>query len=134
MPCRARAAASLTVLAIAALAAGCSGDAFNFPWQDTATAPEREAADPATRDGGMTREQAIRTCLRSARAQVDRDRRVDRTVYESSTTGTAAGATAVQQRIDQSGYQRRLDELTARCMRRKGFDPDRETGESSDGS
>lgn len=133
MPRRARAAARLSVLALAATAAGCSGDAFNFPWQDTAAAPEREAPAPAERDSRMSREEAIRTCLRSARAQVDRDRRVDRTLDDSATS-TGAGAAAVQHRIDESGYRRRLDELTARCMRRKGFDPDRETGESSNGS
>ncbi|SDG07328.1 hypothetical protein SAMN05216241_10543 [Limimonas halophila] len=113
------------------LLAGCGTDAFDiqFPWSE-AGEPETERFEQAGVDD-EARQADLEACVDSARAQIARDQRIDRST-ELGTTGTtsASGQTVeLRQRMEDFGYEQRLNRLIADCMQRKGYTVTEAAGE-----
>ena len=111
----------LGVVAVALLLASCSETSlFNFPDRDTDT---RKSG--AWVKEGVTveqRQQDIRDCYAMARAQVERDRRIDQNIDAGrSSTGSAQATENLMQSMDSYGYEQRKARLYTRCMQDKGY-------------
>lgn len=107
----------------ALLLAGCGPDAFDirWPWSD----PGQPASQRFEQTGvdAQTRRADRRACVQSARAQIERDQRIDATTeLGSGDSSTASGDEArLRQRMEDFGYEQRLNRLIAACMKRKGY-------------
>jgi len=115
----------------ALLLAGCGPDAFDISW------PWSDAGDPAAQRfeqqgvDSQTRHADRRACVQSARAQIERDQRIDATTeLGSGVSSTASGGEArLRQRMEEFGYEQRLNRLIAECMQRKGYTASNDTAE-----
>lgn len=113
------------------LLAGCGSDAFDFqfPWSDTGEPAEGRFEQAGVDD--EDRQADRRACVESARAQVERDRRIDQST-EMGTADTTAGADPsadLRQRMEDYGYDQRLNRLIGACMQRKGYTVTEDAGE-----
>jgi hypothetical protein len=113
------------------LLAGCGTDAMDIqlPWSD-AGQPETERFEQAGVDA-EARQADLEACVDSARAQVERDQRIDEST-ELGTTGTTSASgqtTELRQRMEAFGYEQRLNRLIADCMERKGYTVTEAAGE-----
>ena len=107
----------------ALLLAGCGPDAFDVRW------PWSDAGEPASQRfeqtgvDAQTRRTDRRACVESARAQIERDQRIDASTERGTgDTVTASGGEArLRQRMEEFGYEQRLNRLIAECMKRKGY-------------
>ncbi len=120
-------------LALAAFVlAGCETAAFDFPWQRERVerapapglaappAPEAWAADNDV--DAEERERAVAECHAMARAQVERDMRVDESIRGGLAREDATDYQQWRERVDSYGYRERQRELFERCMRERGFE------------
>jgi hypothetical protein len=117
---------SLPAAALALLLAGCSGNAgdpFNFGpvFSSPAGPPEqgvwlKPGASPAQRQA------AIADCRSVARAQIDRDRRIDQDQrVGSATVGVDGTGNDLNRQLRDHSQQKRQRRLFAQCMRDKGW-------------
>lgn len=120
------------VLALAALVlGGCEIAAFDFPWQRDRLVSSPASAAPPSGDkwtleengGDEQREQDVAECHASARAQVERDMRIDDNIQGGQgMREDAMNFQEWQSRVDAYGYRERQMRLFERCMRDRGYE------------
>jgi len=100
--------------------AACGAEVFNFT--DKRVAPE--ANGPWVKNGASDAETTrdLDACWQVARAQVARDRRIDRDLrVGDSTAGGGQAEMELRREMTQFGYERRREEIVVECMIEKGY-------------
>ncbi|MBK1671452.1 hypothetical protein CKO28_25980 [Rhodovibrio sodomensis] len=123
-----RAAWSRSLLAVALVLglAGCSGgagDPFNFgPVFSSPTGPQERGVWLKQGAGPQARRAAISECRTIARAQIERDRRIDRDQrVGSATVGVDQPAEDLTRQLRDYSQDKRQQRLFQTCMRNKGW-------------
>ena len=106
--------------------AGCSGgadDPFNFgPVFSSPAGPQERGVWVKPDAGPQARQSAIAACRKIARAQIDRDRRIDRDQrVGSATVGVDRPGEDLNRRLRDHSQQNRQRRLFVNCMRDKGW-------------
>jgi hypothetical protein len=106
--------------------AGCSGgadDPFNFgPVFSSPTGPRERGVWVKPDAGPSARQAAIAECRKIARAQIDRDRRIDRDQrVGSATVGVDRPGPELTRQLRDHSQDNRQRRLFVTCMRDKGW-------------
>jgi len=106
--------------------AGCSGgadDPFNFgPVFSSPTGPQERGVWVKANAGPEARRTAISECRTIARAQIDRDRQIDRDQrVGSATVGVDGGNQNLTRQLRGHSQENRQRRLFVGCMRDKGW-------------
>lgn len=108
----------LAIVACLLLLAACESQPFNFGWDESG--PRRTGVWVKQGVSADQRQQDMRECMRTAQAQVERDRRIDQDTDDQG-AGTTQGTEDLMQSMQGYGYEKRRDRLFADCMQEKGY-------------
>lgn len=107
-------------MAAVLLIGGCEADVFNFSGAQLKPGANGPWVNEGVSDAAKQRD--LEQCWTVSRAQVSRDRRIDRDIAPTgSDRGPAPDSPDLQRAMTEMRYDRRRDEVVAQCMREKGY-------------